>query len=367
MGVWLIRAGMAAVLAFGPASALAEERPELSLPVDCVPHKTCFIQSYVDIDPGPGVQDFACGGATYDTHNGIDFRVLSAEAAKAGVAVIAAADGRVKATREGMADIFMRDSKGADIKGRECGNGVVVDHGGGWETQYCHLKKGSIAVSKGQEVKRGGKLGEVGFSGMADFAHVHLSVRMNGQIVDPFLPDAAPATCQRDGQRDGKSAGLWQPSAIAPFSYRSGEIIGTGFTSAPPSLDKLESDHAAIEPLKADSPALLFYARFINLVTGDRVRMVINGPGGPLIEQLSEPLERNKATYFSYAGKKRREAPWQQGRYEARAEIIRDGAVAAAAVNQIDLAPVAVAPAAATPASAAPASAPASAAPAVPR
>lgn len=354
-----------AILVLGAASAaLAEERPELSLPIDCVPHKTCFIQSYVDIDPGPGVQDFACGGASYDKHNGVDFRVLSAAAANAGVAVLAAAGGRVKATREGMTDIFLRDSKAGDIKGRECGNGVVVDHGGGWETQYCHMKKGSIAVSKGQEVQRGDKLGLVGFSGMADFAHVHLSVRHNGTIVDPFLPEGTPASCQRDG----KTAGMWQPSAIAPFAYRGGEIIGTGFTAAAPNLDKLESDHAATDPLKADSPALLFYARFINLLAGDRVRMVITGPGGPLIEQLSEPLERNKATYFSYAGKKRREAPWQQGRYEARAEIIRDGAVAAAAVNQIDLAPVAVTtkPAAAadgTPPEAVPATTPASAAP----
>jgi hypothetical protein len=45
--------------------------------------------------------------------------------------------------------------------------------------------------------------------------------------------------------------------------------------------------------------------------------------------------------YLSYAGKKRREAPWQQGRYDARAEIIREGAVAAAAVNAIDIAPMA--------------------------
>lgn len=331
-----LRTGHLCVLfAFLFAPAAAEERPQLSLPLVCEPHKTCFIQSYVDDDPGPGAKDYACGSATYEKHNGVDFRLLSAEAAKASIPVLASAGGRIKATRDGMADAFLRNSKADDVKGRECGNGVVIDHGDGWETQYCHMLKGSISVSKGQDVRRGDKLGAVGYSGMADFAHVHLTVRHNGEVVDPFQPDALSASCELDP----RNAGLWQPSAIAPFAYRNGEIIGTGFTSAPPGLDKLEEDHRAVEPLNADSPALLFYARFINLMAGDRVRLVINGPGGTLIEQLSEPIERNKATYFTYAGKKRREAPWQQGRYEARAEIIREGAVAGAAIDQYEIKP----------------------------
>ena len=333
--VKVIAAGSVSMAAFVTV-AMAQEGLELSLPLACEPHKTCFIQSYVDLDPSPGVRDYRCGGATYEKHNGIDFRLLSADAAKQGFAVIASADGKVKATRDGVQDIFLREGKPEDVKSRECGNGAVIDHGNGWETQYCHMMMGSIAVSKGQAVKRGEKLGNVGFSGMADFAHVHFTVRRNGEVVDPFLPDVTDGACQKDI----KSTGLWQPAAIAPFAYRNGEIITTGFTGGAPSLDALEKSHTAVEALKAESPALLFYARFINLLAGDRLRIVIDGPGGTLVEQLSEPLEKNKATYISYAGKKRREVPWQQGRYEARAEIVRDGGVIAAAVGQHDMAPV---------------------------
>lgn len=326
-----------AAAAFAAAgSVLAEDsRLELGLPLLCEPQRTCFIQNYMDIDPGPEVKDYACGGASYDKHEGVDFRLLSAEAAKPGVPVVAAAAGTVKATRDGMTDIFLREARPEDIKGRECGNGVVVDHGQGWETQYCHMLKGSLVVSKGQQVKLGEQLGSVGYSGKADFAHVHLTVRHNGDLVDPFLPGVTASTCQKGAVPHG----LWQASAIAPFAYREGEIIGTGFTSAAPNHEKLEKNHLDFDALKTDSPALLFFARFINLLAGDRVRIVIDGPGGTLIEQLTEPLERNKATYLTYAGKKRREAPWQQGRYEGRAEIIREGAVAAAAVNRIDLIP----------------------------
>lgn len=331
------------LLAFLAGPGCAEEAIELSLPLACEPHKTCFVQNYVDADPSPAVQDYACGGATYDKHDGTDFRLLSAQATKDGVNVLAAAPGRVRAVRDGMEDVFFRKIKPEQIKGKECGNGVVIDHGNGWETQYCHMLKGSIAVAKGQEVKRGDKLGNVGYSGMTEFAHVHLTVRHNGSAVDPFAPDAAPGTCAKTGAAAGKT--LWEPSVIAHFGYRAGEIIANGFTSAPIDFEKLEVDHTDIAAFDTQSKALIFYARFINLTAGDRVRLVVSGPGGPLVEQLSEPLERNKATYLTFAGKKRGELAWQPGRYDARAEIVREGAVTAAAVNSMELAAPAEPPA----------------------
>ncbi|NDW53196.1 M23 family metallopeptidase [Aliiroseovarius sp. PrR006] len=27
---------------------------------------------------------------------------------------------------------------------------MLIDHGGGWESQYCHMRAGSIAVEVGQ-------------------------------------------------------------------------------------------------------------------------------------------------------------------------------------------------------------------------
>lgn len=324
----------AAISVWCAIGALAGEgRPELSLPIACEPHKTCFIQSYVDLDPGPGVRDYACGTATYEKHTGVDFRILSAEAAKASVPVLASADGVVKGVRDGVTDIFAKDAKGDDIKGRECGNGVVLDHGAGWETQYCHMKQGSVRVAKGQSVKRGDRLGDVGYSGLADFAHVHLSVRHNDAVVDPFLPDAIDGACQRDA----KGPGMWQPAAAASFPYKSGEIIASGFAGDAPDHAGLEADHTRVAALTPTSPALLFYGRFINLAAGDRVRLIVNGPGGTLVEQLSQPIDRNKASFTSYAGKKRKETPWPSGRYEGRVEIVREGAVVAASVSTLDL------------------------------
>ncbi|CAA2143347.1 M23 family metallopeptidase [Hyphomicrobium sp. ghe19] len=318
------------LLAQGAAS---EDRPELSLPLACQPHKTCFIQNYVDIDPGRTAKDYMCGRATYDKHSGVDFRLLSAAATQPPVAVLASADGTVKAVRDGVADVFFKKAKPQDVAGRECGNGVILDHGGGWETQYCHMRQGSVRVAKNQTVKRGDQLGEAGFSGMADFAQVHISVRHDGKIVDPFLPDV-------DGKCDpnARGPGMWQPAAAAAFPYKNGEMIGAAFAGAPPTVEALEINDRDVVPLTASSPAIILYGRFINLMKGDLVRFVASGPGSEIFDESAAPLERDKATYVAFAGKRRLLDAWPAGHYSGRVELIRDKGVIATNLVSFDLA-----------------------------
>ena len=313
IGGWLVNGAVAA----------GGDPFQLSMPVACEIGRDCFIQSYVDVEPGPEVTDFACGSATYEGHDGTDIRLVSAEAARAGTAVLAAAPGVVKGLRDGMADIFADDKIRPAIAGRECGNGVVLDHGNGWETQYCHMRSGSVTVEKGARVERGTKLGEVGYSGLAQFAHLHMTVRNNGKPVDPFTGSGRNGECLRD---PSAAHGLWDDSFRSRFRYAPGEIIAAGFSGRVPKLEDAEADGAA-RVAHVLSPELVFFARFINLKAGDRLRFTVSGPGGFDVRSESEPLDRNKAHYLAFAGKKLKADRWPVGRYEGIAQIVRAGMV----------------------------------------
>jgi murein DD-endopeptidase MepM/ murein hydrolase activator NlpD len=75
------------------------------------------------------------------------------------------------------------------VKGNQrCGDGwgnfVLVRHGEGYYTRYCHLS--AVTVPKGKQVKRGEVVGKVGDTGFSFGDHLHLDFRKggeNGEIV----------------------------------------------------------------------------------------------------------------------------------------------------------------------------------------
>ena len=66
-----------------------------------------------------------------------------------------------------------------------CGQSVFLDHGQGLITLYCHLQQ--IDVTAGQALRRGERIGLSGASGRATGPHLHWSVYLNGNPVNPEL------------------------------------------------------------------------------------------------------------------------------------------------------------------------------------
>ncbi len=65
------------------------------------------------------------------------------------------------------------------------GKVIYLDHGNGLISLYAHLSK--FNVKKGQVVNRGETIGKVGRTGRVTGAHLHWSVYLNGNAVDPAL------------------------------------------------------------------------------------------------------------------------------------------------------------------------------------
>lgn len=294
-----------------PASELS-----LQWPVDCTLGETCHIQQYVDRDPGPGAYDYRCQPLSYQGHKGTDIAVPFLSEVQRGIAIRAAADGVVLGARDSMSDAYATEDNADYIKGRECGNGVVLRHEGGWETQYCHMKLGSVRVQTGQRVSAGTQLGEIGLSGKTQFPHLHLSVRRNGKTVDPFAP-AEDLTCASQ-QTDSP---LWAD----PPAYVAGAFLGAGFNTQVPSFQSIKSGEAALPSLQDEAPAIVFWAYAFGGQQFDRIRLTLSGPRGELsVHEVA--LEKNQAQFFRASGKRLRSGTWDQGRYTGTAVLIRDDA-----------------------------------------
>lgn len=65
------------------------------------------------------------------------------------------------------------------------GKTVFVDHGQGLISMYCHLSE--IDVVKGQRVSRGDVVAKVGSTGRSTGPHLHWTVSLNNQRVDPAI------------------------------------------------------------------------------------------------------------------------------------------------------------------------------------
>ncbi|MBV1901000.1 MAG: M23 family metallopeptidase [Kordiimonadaceae bacterium] len=284
----------------------------LSFPLACTLGKSCWIARYSDRAEGTEKADYSCQHRTQDNHRGTDFAIADLGQMHTGVSVLAAASGTVKGVRSNEPDISIK-ARGKDaIEGKECGNGLLIEHTDGWTTQYCHLKQNSPTVKPGDSVKAGQIIGAVGLSGQTEYPHMHFAVRKNGTRMDPF--DGQPLTSACNAE---KPTPLWaEPIAYSPFA-----LVSVTLSTAPPTA-KTRWD-APAKTLSHKAPALVVTGRVFGSQKGDEWQLIIRKPDGSVFSRREVTIKNDRQFWLQYNGRKKPAAGFAPGVWTGEVTIKR--------------------------------------------
>jgi len=289
------------------------------LPIDCDVGTDCWVMNYVDFDPDDETQtDPACLARTYDGHKGTDFALLDGNAMAQGIDVLAAADGTVSRLRDSEKDAWHTKDQLDTIREnqKECGNGIFIDHGNDISTVYCHLRQGSVVVERGQEIKRGDRIAQVGLSGMTEFPHLHFGIINKGKVMDPFTGQ------DNEGDCDAEPKPLWNEDVS--IEYQPLIIQAAGFLDAVPSLDEIERKAQTRNEILIESGVMTFWVTILGAREGDEITMEIKDPNGKEFAVSNITQEKNRARQFYYVGKRLKSDSVIEGAYTASIKISRD-------------------------------------------
>lgn len=299
----LILAGTAPV---ADAASNRLSRLRLMLPVACTQGENCWVVNHVDMNPETGLaQDFTCGGQTMDGHEGIDFGLRDAAAIQTGISVLAAAPGKVLRVRDSMEDFQPTpDQLDQMVAARQsCGNGVLIDHGNGWQSISCQLKKGSVTVKPNDTVTAGQKIAEIGQSGAAEFPHLHFGLFYKApqknsipRAVDPFSGSFADQGCGK--MRDA----MWEMGLSLDYDPIS--VFAAGFSPAVPDFAKIREDASSPDTTPAAIDALTFWVGLYGMQKGDRVKLDILSPDGSVFATQSITQENDRARQYYFVGRR---------------------------------------------------------------
>lgn len=134
----------------------------------------------------------------------------------------------------------------------------------------------------------------VGASGLASFPHVHMSIRYQGEIVDPFVGLNANSVC------NVKRHSLWEE----PLDYVPTGAIRAGFSTEPPTLNQLWQGEFYDRQLPQDMPAILFWVHAFGTLKGDVVHFKLTAPNGEAIADNEQILDTSNRSWMGYVGKR---------------------------------------------------------------
>jgi murein DD-endopeptidase len=261
------------ILASSTHTAFAEK---LLFPVDCQLGNNCYIQEYVDHAPELGGRDFTGGQLTHKDHAGTDITLVSYAEMDKNIHVVAAAPGTVIHVSNRYMDKIKKSY--STLSSSSCGNNVIIDHGNGWKTQYCHLKRFSVHVKPGQQVKAGKVIGHVGSSGFAVYPNLEFILMKDDKIMDPF------------------ALNLW----ASPIPYQATGLINMGISPEEPNYGALVKAPIKLDSFLTTTP-IYPWVRIFGMPAETEQRFVFYESHGEVFRTIHlPPSNRFYPVWFSY-------------------------------------------------------------------
>lgn len=302
-------------LAFGAPRA---EAAPLMFPLVCEAGQGCFIIGYPDVEKAPdSAKDYACGPATAEGDPFLRIGLPDVATLTLGLFVVAADKGRVIDATDGLPDTVAA-SKAQIKKGTSvCGNGIVIDHGQGLTTAYCHLRRGSIKVKNGDVVEKGQVIASAGQSGVALWPQLGFSIQKNGFAIDPITGGSPAEGCgfkARDVVELPEAFKTYQPAAI----------VNLGFSIAPQTAQAVALGKAErFAQIAPSSPSITLWGMVVGLKKGDTVKTTLSDGRGRVFHHQSLVMDKDRDRQLINFGRPRGYAYWRPGTYSGEVVITR--------------------------------------------
>jgi len=299
---------------------------ELILPVSCRLEENCWLVNYPDIDLTEGLKDYSNGIFTYNGNLGTEIAIQSLPQMQKGIPVVAAQDGTVVFTTNNVEDNLPL-AQGINVNELPfCGNSVVLEHGMGWQTVYCHLKKGSVSVKKGDFVRKGNKIAEVGASGRAVFPHLYFTVLGDGVSFDPFTGRQLSVNEGAEGKTEMKRyKPFWSPAVKDILPYREVAVVNVGVATEDPTLDSVKEGEYQDVEIQTDANSIVLWIYGFHFQKGDFIKAVLQNPAGTKVSYEMKTIntdEREKVVFFRVL---KPNDGWKAGKYKGSFEVMRPG------------------------------------------
>lgn len=208
----------------------------------------------------------------------------------------------LKAMERGVNILASEDGTVASVKNTaNFGNTVVIEHSKGWKTIYAHLKNNSVTVKKGDFVRDGTKIAELGNSGAAEFPHLYFALYKDKEFYDP----------------------IWHPSVKDRIKIPKIVVANLGISTQSPSLKKIKEDSYNESDLLNDVPTIYLWAYGFKFKPGDFLKFSISNPDNiKVLDKIITVKQDYTENFFSAETIKGQQA-WPAGVYRAKIEFIR--------------------------------------------